>query len=218
MTKRKRSIGIVQAIILAAGAAALGAAFSFLGAAFSLLSRNNRELDSLISSSSSTGRIVSRTLRTVQTSVGCSEEAIKEQANAALDQRRGLRMSQEASASSTTSMTTVHVEKSKDEPSPADQLIASSVLEPNIAGGDSSGAGLGVAWLMSFPNSGTSYTIHLIRETSNTTTATNYALEGDIKDEASVPAIPGSEDGPYLELIKTIKTSIPERFILTKTQ
>lgn len=64
----------------------------------------------------------------------------------------------------------------------------------------------------------TSYTIHLIRETSNTTTATNYALEGDIKDEASVPAVQGSEDGPYLELIKTIQTTIPEKYILTKTQ
>ena len=222
MTKRKRSIGLVQAIILAAGAAALGALFSFLGAAFSLgLSRNNRELDPIISSSSSTGRIVSRTLRTVQTSVGCSGEAIREQANAAMEQRRGLRMNQEPSASKTTSTTTVHVETSKDEPSPTDRLPASStssIVARNTAGEDSSDVGLGVAWLMSFPNSGTSYTIHLIRETSNTTTATNYALEGDIKDEASVPAIQGSEDGPYLELIKTIQTTIPEKFILTKTQ
>jgi hypothetical protein len=33
-----------------------------------------------------------------------------------------------------------------------------------------------VAWLMSYPNSGTSYTIHLIRESSNTTTATNVSI------------------------------------------
>ena len=219
MTKRKRSIGIVQAIILAAGAAALGAAFSFLGAAFSLLTRNNRELDSLISSSSSTGRIVSRTLRTVQTSVGCSGEAIQEQANVALDQRRDPRMNQKPSASSTTSTTTVHLEAVKDEPPPSNRLaVPPPLVASSIAEGGSLSTGLGVAWLMSFPNSGTSYTIHLIRETSNTTTATNYALEGDIKDEASVPAIEGSEDGPYLELIKTIQTTIPEKFILTKTQ
>lgn len=126
-------------------------------------------------------------------------------------------MNQKPSTSKTTSTTTVKVETSKDEPSPTDHFTASSIVSPNIVGEDSSDAGLGVAWLMSFPNSGTSYTIHLIRETSNTTTATNYALEGDIKDEASVPAIKGSEDGPYLELIKTIQTNIP-KFILTKTQ
>lgn len=161
MTRKKRSIGIVQAIALAAGAAALGAAFSFLGAAFSLLSRNNRELDSLISSSpASTGRIVSRTLRTVQTSVGCSGEAIQDQANSALERRRGLRMNQEPSAT-TTSTTTVQVVPSKDDSTPVEQ---ETVLPPrnfenlpvveSAARGESSGTGLGVAWLMSFPNSG----------------------------------------------------------------
>eukprot|EP00957_Ditylum_brightwellii_P051315 3890622-Ditylum_brightwellii.AAC.1 len=57
---------------------------------------------------------------------------------------------------------------------------------------------IAAAWLMSFPNSGTSYTIHLIRGITNTTTATNYGLEGDIKDEESVPAISNSENGPFL--------------------
>ena len=160
MTRRKRSIGIVQAIALAAGAAALGAAFSFLGAALSLLSRNNRDLDSLISSSSSTGRIVSRTLRTVQTSVGCSGEAIQDQANSALERRRGLRMNQEPSAT-TTSTATVQVVPSKDDSTPVEQetvlpprnfenlpIVESTVRE------ESSRTDLGVAWLMSFPNSG----------------------------------------------------------------
>lgn len=76
-----------------------------------------------------------------------------------------------------------------------------------------------VAWLMSFPNSGTSFTIHMTREASNTTTATNYALEGEIRDKPSVPVIAGKtgDQGPWLELIPGRETSIPERYIITKT-
>ena len=74
----------------------------------------------------------------------------------------------------------------------------------------------GAVWLMSYPNSGTSFTIHAIREISNTTTATNYGLEGDIKDEASVPAFKGRLDGPFLERVPGRSINIP-RLILTKT-
>jgi hypothetical protein len=76
-----------------------------------------------------------------------------------------------------------------------------------------------IAWLMSFPNSGTSFTLHTVREASNTTTATNYALEGEIRNKPSVPVIPGSggEQGPWLELIPDRHTSVPDRYILTKT-
>jgi len=77
--------------------------------------------------------------------------------------------------------------------------------------------GLGVAWLMSFPNSGTSYTLNLVREASNKTTATNYALEGEIKDQPSVPAISSSSGGPFLEIIPNRTTDLPSRYILTKT-
>ena len=70
----------------------------------------------------------------------------------------------------------------------------------------------------SFPNSGTSYTLHTVRELTNTTTATNYGLEGDIKDEESVPVFKGDvgADGPFLELIRGRTTNIP-KLILTKT-
>lgn len=71
----------------------------------------------------------------------------------------------------------------------------------------------------SFPNSGTSYTIHAIRELTNTTTATNYGLEGEIKDQESVPAFSDrrdAEDGPFLELIPGKVTQSPKLF-LTKT-
>lgn len=75
-----------------------------------------------------------------------------------------------------------------------------------------------VAWLMSFPNSGTSFTLHMTREASNTTTATNYAGEGDIKDLPSEQVIEGriGEQGPFLELIRNRYTNIPQ-YILTKT-
>jgi hypothetical protein len=70
----------------------------------------------------------------------------------------------------------------------------------------------------SFPNSGTSYTLHAIRELTNTTTATNYGLEGEVRDEESVPVFPGENglNGPYLELLPGKTTTIP-KLILTKT-
>ena len=75
-----------------------------------------------------------------------------------------------------------------------------------------------IAWLMSFPNSGTSFTLHMTREASNCTTATNYALEGAIKDKPSVPAIEGPDglQGPFLEVIPGRFTNLPTT-ILTKT-
>lgn len=207
--KKTKSIGIIHAIVLAAVAAALGAAFSFLGATLSVLNRNNGELDTFISTSAaSNGHIVSRTLRStsVQTSVDCSGRLIQHQANAVPSQQRGLSVDQDPSTPTTTK---VDVQSSAAVRPPVINEVQKETNDED---------GLGVAWLMSFPNSGTSYTLHLIRETSNTTTATNYALEGDIKDEESVPAIAGSEEGPFLELIKTIKTNMPEKYILTKTQ
>ncbi|KAL3780860.1 hypothetical protein HJC23_001593 [Cyclotella cryptica] len=95
---------------------------------------------------------------------------------------------------------------------------ASSTEEVSSENHDSA-APEGVVWLMSFPNSGTSYTIHAVRELTNTTTATNYGLEGEIKDEESVPAfktIEDSENGPFLELIPGRVTKVP-KLILTKT-
>jgi hypothetical protein len=58
----------------------------------------------------------------------------------------------------------------------------------------------------------------MTREATNCTTATNYALEGDITDKPSVPAIQGpvGDQGPWLELIPDRFTTVPET-ILTKT-
>ncbi|KAL7538047.1 hypothetical protein ACHAXR_008249 [Thalassiosira sp. AJA248-18] len=55
-----------------------------------------------------------------------------------------------------------------------------------------------IAWLMSFPNSGTSFTSLLIRHASNATTATNYGMESNIgMDGKSVPVYDWSMEGPY---------------------
>ena len=70
-----------------------------------------------------------------------------------------------------------------------------------------------VAWLMSFPNSGTTYTNHLIQDYTNTTTATNYGQEQSVKYE-SLPVFPNSTDGPFF---RYPTWSLPPRYILTKT-
>jgi hypothetical protein len=56
-----------------------------------------------------------------------------------------------------------------------------------------------IALIMSYPNSGTSYTSKLVRMASGTTTATNYGFEGLISavDYKSVPVYNYSLDGPY---------------------
>lgn len=58
----------------------------------------------------------------------------------------------------------------------------------------------------------------MTREATNCTTATNYGLEGEIRDAPSVPAIdgPAGVNGPWLELIPNRHTRIGP-MILTKT-
>lgn len=103
-------------------------------------------------------------------------------------------------------------------PQTADNENEASSGDDNNDVEDTSTWPLGAAWLMSFPNSGTSYTLHTVRELTNTTTATYYGLEGDIKDEPSVPVFGGyiGVTGPYLELIHGRTTNHP-KWILTKT-
>ena len=61
--------------------------------------------------------------------------------------------------------TTTTTTKSHHTPTTAESSSSSSSLN------------LEIAWLMSFPNSGTSYTLHLVRTASQTQTATNYATK-----------------------------------------
>lgn len=70
---------------------------------------------------------------------------------------------------------------------------------------------MGLAWLLSFPNSGTSFTLNLIRQQTKTTTATNYGQE-------TIDCIPVFQDeqrnGPYF---RYPEWNLPAKNILTKT-
>lgn len=59
----------------------------------------------------------------------------------------------------------------------------------------------------------------MTRQASNRTTATNYALEGEVLDEPSIPAIsgPAGTKGPWLEILRGEPTQLPDKYILTKT-
>jgi len=80
------------------------------------------------------------------------------------------------------------------------------------------------AWLMSFPNSGTSYTMKLVRHVSNRTTATNYRKNPLSKDEADeyIPKITAVENGdannlePFISNDNTLDLP-PSGYLLTKT-
>jgi len=76
-----------------------------------------------------------------------------------------------------------------------------------------------IAWLMSFPNSGTSFTMKLIQRVSNLTAATNYGKEcemhGLATDGTNIPLYKDIPDGPFL-LSPNIR-SVPERYVMTKT-
>lgn len=74
-----------------------------------------------------------------------------------------------------------------------------------------------IAWLASYPNSGTSYTLHLITTVSNRATATNYGSEA--KEHLQFKSIPihpyYSKNGPYRTSDRV--RQVPEKFVLTKT-
>ena len=71
-----------------------------------------------------------------------------------------------------------------------------------------------IAWLMSFPNSGTSYTLRLVQAVSNTTAATNYAEECMQDSSGNVATLYDSPSGPYL---RQQAASLPKAYIPTKT-
>ena len=73
-----------------------------------------------------------------------------------------------------------------------------------------------VVWLMSFPNSGTSFTMQLVRRMSNTTAATNYGPECSLNSTGQLQYL--SDDavpsGPY---VLEPEKELPSSYILTKT-
>ena len=77
---------------------------------------------------------------------------------------------------------------------------------------------LPIAWLMSFPNSGTSYTIRLVRTTTGKNTATNYGTRNLGNDGTSVAVFRDSPGGPYWSDPLTTNYAQPKRgYLLTKT-
>ena len=73
-----------------------------------------------------------------------------------------------------------------------------------------------IVWLASFPNSGTSYTMTMVEQASNRSTATNYGLEVADYKNPSIPLHTNHPEGPYWEGGQ--KRLLPESgYILTKT-
>jgi len=77
-----------------------------------------------------------------------------------------------------------------------------------------------IAWLMSFPNSGTSFTMTCVEHTSNLSTATNYGDEVTAKGDYSLSIYPRHEEGPFWEGLSGKLGAVrrlPEDFVLVKT-
>ncbi|CAB9513589.1 expressed unknown protein [Seminavis robusta] len=77
-----------------------------------------------------------------------------------------------------------------------------------------------IVWLMSYPNSGTSYTMRMVASASNRAVATNYGNEYTDKDHpANMPLYPVKDgllpQGPFWRAQD--QQRLPDQFILTKT-
>jgi hypothetical protein len=76
-------------------------------------------------------------------------------------------------------------------------------------------------WLMSFPNSGTSFTMSMVASASNKSFATNHADEVTASDQPdSLSIYPRGSEGPcWAGLSGKIASPrpLPEKFVLTKT-
>ena len=68
----------------------------------------------------------------------------------------------------------------------------------------------GIVWLLSFPNSGTTFTLRLASDDSGTTVAGNYPSE-----------VKGTRQGLYsnysLPVLFSLDLPLPDRYILTKS-
>ena len=72
-----------------------------------------------------------------------------------------------------------------------------------------------MVWLMSYPNSGTSYTMTFVSQASNRVTATNYGREVTNPPDTNVPLYPGQWDGPFYR--PNPKRPLPDDYIMVKT-
>ena len=79
-----------------------------------------------------------------------------------------------------------------------------------------------IAWLASYPNSGTSYTMTMVERSTNLSTATNYGLEIAYQRDDSIPVHDKTHpEGPYWEGLSgkrgTTIRDLPDTYVLTKT-
>lgn len=78
-----------------------------------------------------------------------------------------------------------------------------------------------IAWLMSFPNSGTSFTMTMVSRASNRSFATNYGDEVTAPDQPdSISIYPRRPEGPYWAgMSGKIATprELPDKYVITKT-
>lgn len=72
-----------------------------------------------------------------------------------------------------------------------------------------------LVWLMSYPNSGTSYTMSMVAKATNRATATNYGREVTDPPAANVPLYPGQLDGPFYR--PDPQRPLPDDYIMVKT-
>lgn len=95
------------------------------------------------------------------------------------------------------------------DPTLKDDAIKSQAEHSNKADGP------WIAWLMSFSNSGTSYTLNrLIGPTSQTRVATNYCHSSPNKTH---PVYSGHSEGPLWQFTSHEERTRPTKYILTKT-
>jgi hypothetical protein len=119
--------------------------------------------------------------------------------------------------SSISSVNNVELAISKGGYSNNETTVAPSELDVNntieINGSTTTNTLPGIVWLLSFPNSGTTYTLKVIQDMTNTTTATNY---GGSEQTGYIPSIPifANTDGPFA---RYPQHDIPKKYILTKT-
>jgi hypothetical protein len=71
-----------------------------------------------------------------------------------------------------------------------------------------------IVWLLSFPNSGTTYTLRYIQGRTQTTTATNYGASEQVGYNTSIPVDSNVPEGPFF---RHPHWPVPKHSILTKT-
>lgn len=94
---------------------------------------------------------------------------------------------------------------------------ASKLTERKLNAGDGH---LGIIWLYSFPNSGTTYFMHTMQKMSNKATATNYGTSmldtnGEITTMPGFDSMPVLEDEPSPAFFSLLPS--PDKYIVTRT-